>query len=181
MFFTLPLYIPSAEWQNTGTITSISRKIRECTVKTSTPTVPEFETADLKSFYTVNVTYKRGGIILYLLSTCMSVCPFVRMAPPAPSPPSECVLPGTKGGATLAWGSKGGRSQFGRLERKPGTLYTLYIININFLLLFHIVVFLSAFYIYSSDTSIIVLSDEVSALHVRISSNVRLIHRINKS
>jgi hypothetical protein len=48
------------------------------------------------------------------------------LAPPAPSPASECVPPlePTGGRTTLAWGWGDGGSQFGLLERKPGTLST---------------------------------------------------------
>jgi hypothetical protein len=46
--------------------------------------------------------------------------------PPAPSPESECVPPpgirGGGGGQQSLAGERSGRSQFGRLERKPGTL-----------------------------------------------------------
>ncbi len=48
--------------------------------------------------------------------------------PPTPSPANECVSPiGPKGGVTLACGRQGGGTQFGRLERKHGTLYTLWL------------------------------------------------------
>jgi hypothetical protein len=53
-------------------------------------------------------------------STRVSV-PSSELSPPSPSPASECVPPwNQKGGgmATLAG------SQFGRLERKPGTVHT---------------------------------------------------------
>jgi hypothetical protein len=50
------------------------------------------------------------------------------LAPPAPSPACECVpLLEPMGGATLACGWGDGGNQFGRLERKPGTLSTLWL------------------------------------------------------
>ncbi len=49
----------------------------------------------------------------YIYLKYHSVCPFVRIGTNTPQP---------KGGDTLAWG----RSQFGRLEKKPSTLSTLW-------------------------------------------------------
>jgi hypothetical protein len=51
------------------------------------------------------------------------------LGPPTPSPASECVsLIGSKGGEqhSLAGERGDGGSQLGRLDRKPGTLYTLW-------------------------------------------------------
>jgi hypothetical protein len=58
---------------------------------------------------------------------CLS--PRLNWDPPTPSPPASVFSPppGTKGGGdTLACGWGGGGSQFGRLERKPSTLSTLW-------------------------------------------------------
>ncbi len=55
--------------------------------------------------------------------------PSSELATPAPSPASECDPPppwNQSGGATLACGWGGEGSQFGRLQRKPCTLYTLW-------------------------------------------------------
>ncbi len=56
---------------------------------------------------------------------CLSLRP--NWLPSTPSSPSECIPPWNQmgGGVTLACGRGGGGTQFGRLERKPGTLYTL--------------------------------------------------------
>jgi hypothetical protein len=68
------------------------------------------------------------------VSTCVIIprvpqCLFVfssELGPPSLlSRKRVCPTPGTKGGATLACGRGDGRTQFGRLERKPGTLYTM--------------------------------------------------------
>jgi hypothetical protein len=50
------------------------------------------------------------------------------LGPPHPSPARECCPPPIwiQGGSTLACGWGGGRSQFGRLEKKPSTLFTLW-------------------------------------------------------
>jgi hypothetical protein len=69
------------------------------------------------------------SIIVYI--EYQSVCPFVKMGAPTPSPTRNCVSPPAwtqRGRATLTtvvgegvqWGT-----QFERMERKPGTLYTL--------------------------------------------------------
>jgi hypothetical protein len=67
----------------------------------------------------------RRGIIVYL--EYHSVCPIVRLGPPASPSPQVCLTPwtqrgGGRGRATLScvWGSVG--SQFGRPDRKLGTL-----------------------------------------------------------
>jgi hypothetical protein len=64
--------------------------------------------------------------ILYLEFLC--VCPLVRIGTPTPSPPSECVPSnGTKRGETPSPADEGvGESQFGRLEKKPITLSTVW-------------------------------------------------------
>jgi hypothetical protein len=59
-----------------------------------------------------NDIFKRKGIILSLETQAFS--PSSELAPPVPSPTTECVPPPLNQ-----------RSQFGRLERKSGTLYTL--------------------------------------------------------
>ncbi len=70
----------------------------------------------------------RRGIILYL--EYQSVCPFVQIGFSRPlslqrvcPPPLEPNGGGGSNTRSRMWGSRG--SQFGRLERKPGTLYTL--------------------------------------------------------
>jgi hypothetical protein len=63
------------------------------------------------------------GIILYL--EYQSVCPFVRSGSPRPRLPQESVSPpwNQRGKDSLAGeGGGGSQFQFGRLERKPGTL-----------------------------------------------------------
>jgi hypothetical protein len=65
----------------------------------------------------------RRGIIVYL--EYQSVCPVVDIGSSHPLPASECVSPfGPKEGATLSCGLGG--TQFGRLDRKPCTLNTLW-------------------------------------------------------
>ena len=56
-----------------------------------------------------------------------SFCPFVEIGSPHPLPfNGVCLLPWTQmGGATLTFGWEGEGTQFGRLDRNPGTLYTL--------------------------------------------------------
>jgi hypothetical protein len=60
----------------------------------------------------------------YSIQEYQSVCPFVGIGSPTSYPASECGSPpqdpGEEGTRSLAWGI-----QFGRLNRKPGTLYTL--------------------------------------------------------
>ncbi len=71
-----------------------------------------------------NVSRKPCIIEIYIVY--QSVCPFVEIGSPQPLPFKwVCLLPWTQmGGATLTfgWGCEG--TQFGRLGRKPGTLYT---------------------------------------------------------
>ncbi len=68
--------------------------------------------------FTVRVT--RRGTIVYI--EYQSVCPFVGIGSPPTPPPRECVPPrNQRGGHTRMRGS-----QWGRLERKPGTLSTLW-------------------------------------------------------
>jgi hypothetical protein len=64
-------------------------------------------------------------IIVYI--EYLSVCPFVEIgSPPLPQvsvpPPLD-----PKGVATFTIGMRGWEAQFGRLDRKPGTLYTLWV------------------------------------------------------
>jgi hypothetical protein len=54
------------------------------------------------------------GITVY--TEYQSVCPFVGLGFPTPSPASKSFC-----------GRGGGGTQFGRLDRKPGTLYTLWL------------------------------------------------------
>ncbi len=66
----------------------------------------------------------RRGIILYL--EYHNVCTFVRIgSPPPPLPPAPLPPPEPKEGQHSLVDQGGEGSQFGQLERKPGTLYTL--------------------------------------------------------
>ncbi len=63
--------------------------------------------------------------LLYTWSTRVSI-PLSELGPPTPSPPSECVSPlGPKEGEQHSCGWGDGETQFGRLDIKPGTLYSL--------------------------------------------------------
>jgi hypothetical protein len=63
---------------------------------------------------------RRRGNTVYNTYKYRSVCPFVQIGSPPPLLPSEC-----GGGHLLAWeGARGANS--GRLEKKPGTLYTMW-------------------------------------------------------
>jgi hypothetical protein len=64
--------------------------------------------------------HRRGNILFEY----QSVCPFVRIGPPPPS--SECVPPWNQRGGQHLLAVRGRGSQFGRLERKPGTLCSLW-------------------------------------------------------
>jgi hypothetical protein len=69
------------------------------------------------------------GIIVHI--EYLSVCPFVGIGfpPPPPFPPNEYVSPlgpNERGGNTPLR-VRGGGTQFGGLERRPGTLNTLWI------------------------------------------------------
>jgi hypothetical protein len=82
--------------------------------------------------YKEGVVGTRRGIILHTVYLeYQSVCPIVRIGspPPPPCPLSRkrvCSPLGTKGGGGNKGGEGAGGSQFERLERKPGTLSTLY-------------------------------------------------------
>ncbi len=65
----------------------------------------------------------RRGSIVYI--EYQSVCPFVGMGSPTPSPASQCVSPlGPKGGEQHSFANEG--AQFRQIDRKPGTLYILW-------------------------------------------------------
>ncbi len=70
--------------------------------------------------------FSRKGINLHKVPECLSLRR--NWVPPPPPPYRVCLPPGypKDGRATLAYGWGGGRTQFGRLDRKPGTLYTLW-------------------------------------------------------
>jgi hypothetical protein len=75
-----------------------------------------------------------------------------------PSPASECGLPPSwvLGGATLACGGGGGETQFRRLDRHPGTLYSnlLYSVHVaNSFLTFRFSIFSYVFNPFSLTTS----------------------------
>jgi hypothetical protein len=71
----------------------------------------------------------RRGIILYL--ECQAFSPVVRTGPPPPLLPQTSVsFPlGTGGGGQHSQGGEGVWGAFGRLERKPGTLFVYSVIN----------------------------------------------------
>ncbi len=58
-----------------------------------------------------------------------SVCPFVRIGSPVPSPSSECAPPWNVRGGNTSLRVRGRGSHFGRLERKPVTLYSFWCID----------------------------------------------------
>jgi hypothetical protein len=65
---------------------------------------------------------------MYTYSTTVYV-PSSELGPPNPSPASACVPPPEqKGGANSVQVRGGGESQCGRLEKKPSTLSTLWIV-----------------------------------------------------
>ncbi len=71
----------------------------------------------------------RIGIIQTIPLEYQSVCFFVWIVSPRPLFRQQMCFPRPmepKGGQTLACGWGGGGTQFGRLERKPGILYTLW-------------------------------------------------------
>jgi hypothetical protein len=81
-----------------------------------------FTTQKKRGQYTLEC---RGVIHIPREPECLSLRPSWL---PRPSPASECVPPSwnqREGGQHSLAGKGSGRSRFGRLERKPGTLYTL--------------------------------------------------------
>ncbi len=77
---------------------------------------------------TIHLIHRGIIFIVYLVGTRMSVpSSNLSRAPPSPQAPRLCPPPPRTqmGRATLACGRGGGGTQFGRLGRKPGTLYTL--------------------------------------------------------
>ncbi len=64
----------------------------------------------------------RRRIIVYI--EYQSVCPFVGIGSPTPTPTSQCVSPlGPKGGDQHSLADEG--AQLRQIDRKPGTLYIL--------------------------------------------------------
>ena len=67
----------------------------------------------------------RRGIIVIVYLEYQSVCPIVGIGSPHPFSESERVSPlGSKGGEEHLFQVRGWGTQFGRLDRRPGTLYT---------------------------------------------------------